>query len=181
MRDYSKGLIYKICCLDPKIKDVYVGSTTKLVKRRCQHKNACNNENCKNHNLSVYQFIRANGGWENWEVVQIEKYSCETKAELETRERYHLETLGATLNCKVPTRTKKEYYKDNFEAISERHKQYNLKNPEYQKQYRQDNREVLLEKRSKKINCECGTVVCKNYILRHRRTQKHIAWVLLNK
>ncbi len=28
--DYSKGLIYKLCCKDPTITDVYIGSTTSL-------------------------------------------------------------------------------------------------------------------------------------------------------
>jgi hypothetical protein len=32
--DYSKACIYKISCLDAEIEDIYVGSTTNLVKRR---------------------------------------------------------------------------------------------------------------------------------------------------
>ena len=35
--DYSKACIYKICCKDVEIVDVYVGSTTNLIQRRKSH------------------------------------------------------------------------------------------------------------------------------------------------
>ena len=37
--DYSKGFIYKLCCLDVNIKDIYVGSSTNFKERKKQHKN----------------------------------------------------------------------------------------------------------------------------------------------
>jgi len=70
--DYSKTVMYKIVCKDVEIKELYVGSTTSLVKRRYLHKSDCFNANSKRHNFYVYQFIRENGGWDNWEVIQIE-------------------------------------------------------------------------------------------------------------
>lgn len=163
MPNYNKGLIYKICCLDPNIEEEYVGSTTNLVKRRNKHKTDCNTETGIKYNFLVYQFIRENGGWDNWQVVQIEKYPCETKAELESRERYWLEILGTSLNSNVPTRTRQEYCQDNCEAIAE-----------YKKQYYQNHREKIAERKRTPVKCECGTVVCKNELLRHRKTQKHI-------
>jgi hypothetical protein len=36
--DYSKTVIYKICCKDLSISNLYIGNTTNLVKRRYQHK-----------------------------------------------------------------------------------------------------------------------------------------------
>jgi hypothetical protein len=45
--DYSRSCIYKISCLDAEIEDVYIGSTTNLVKRRNRHKNACNDPKSK--------------------------------------------------------------------------------------------------------------------------------------
>ena len=36
--DYSKGFIYKIVCNDITIPNLYVGSSTDWVKRKCQHK-----------------------------------------------------------------------------------------------------------------------------------------------
>ena len=50
--DYSNTIIYKIVCKDEKISDLYVGHTTNFVKRKCLHKNSCNNLNNK---LKIYQ------------------------------------------------------------------------------------------------------------------------------
>jgi predicted GIY-YIG superfamily endonuclease len=62
--DYSKCIIYKIVCNDFNVKDIYVGHTTDLIKRRSMHKYTCINENVKQHNLKIYKIIRENGGWE---------------------------------------------------------------------------------------------------------------------
>ncbi len=42
--DYSKTIIYRIVCKDLSITECYVGHTTNFTKRKCQHKNDCNNE-----------------------------------------------------------------------------------------------------------------------------------------
>ena len=145
--DYKKSVIYKICCNDVGITDVYVGSTTNLSKRKPCHKSKCNNECDKSHNYNVYQFIRANGGWDNWDVVMVEEYPCDNKKQLHTRERYHMELLNATLNSIIPTRTIKQYQKDNAEHIKARKKEYTKDNAEhikeYQKEYRKENAEHI--------------------------------------
>lgn len=56
--------------------------------------------------------MRANGGWDNWDMVEIEKYNATDKQDLHKRERYHIETLKAVLNCELPGRTIKEYKKE---------------------------------------------------------------------
>ena len=66
--DYSKSVIYKICCRDKSITDVYIGSTTNFVKRKPLHKTTCNNEIGKCYNSYVYGFIRENGNWDNFEI-----------------------------------------------------------------------------------------------------------------
>ena len=78
--DYSKACIYRIVCRDPEIKECYVGSTTNLTKRRYQHKSLCNNVNNKGYNFYIYRFIRENGGFNNWEIIEIEKFNdCDGK------------------------------------------------------------------------------------------------------
>ncbi len=47
MVNYSKGLVYKLCCNDTNIKDIYVGSTTNFIRRKSDHKSACDNEMVK--------------------------------------------------------------------------------------------------------------------------------------
>ena len=70
--DYSKCLIYKIVCNDLNVTDLYVGHTTDFSVRKNLHKNDCNNEKGVKYNLKIYQSIRANGGWENWNMVLVE-------------------------------------------------------------------------------------------------------------
>ena len=92
--NYQKSVIYKICCKDISITDVYVGSTSNLSRRKPKHKHACAKEGNKSHNLNVYRFIRSNGGWSNWSVIVVEEFPCDSKNQLLTRERYNMELLN---------------------------------------------------------------------------------------
>ena len=122
--DHSNTIIYKIVCNDVDIKECYVGQTTSFDKRKSHHKSSCSNANNKKHNLYVYQFIREHNGWNNWSMIEIEKFNAIDKFDAHKRERYWIETLQSTLNKIIPTRTKKEYYEQNTEQIKEYNKQY---------------------------------------------------------
>ena len=145
--NYSNSVIYKLCCNDTAVSAVYVGSTTNFRGRKYAHKSACSNTSDKGHNLYVYQFIRANGGWDTWSMIQIEAYNATTKRDLETRERYWLETLGATLNRKVPTRTQQEYREENKDKKKETDKKWRVENKdkkkETDKKWREENKEKV--------------------------------------
>ena len=60
--DYSHTIIYKICCKDISINDIYVGHTTNFIQRKTQHKTSCYNINGKKYKQYVYEIIRNNGG-----------------------------------------------------------------------------------------------------------------------
>jgi hypothetical protein len=123
--NYKKACIYEIVCKDVNITERYVGSTTNLIKRRGRHKSCCNNENCKQYNRYVYQFIRANGEWGNWDVVLIEQViDCKDKEHLHKRERFYIEEKKAELNKCIPLRTHKENYEENKEDIQKKKKIY---------------------------------------------------------
>jgi hypothetical protein len=195
MTDYSKGLIYKLCCKDTDITDIYIGSTTGFRHRKSGHKGSCNNENSTKYNYGVYKFIRENGGgWENWDMVLVEYYPCETKLELEKKEREIIEKLKPTLNKKIPTRTDKEYREDskekkakqskkyreeNKEKISKRKKIWCEENKEKIKIYREERKEEIREKKKEKMTCECGAIIRKNDIGKHLKTIKHKNYINL--
>ncbi len=137
---YANSVVYKIVCLDPTITDLYVGSTTNLIRRKCAHKNTCININNKHHNLYVYTFIRDNGGFENWQFVVVRRYNnIKTKEELLRKKRKYIDKLKPTLNKRLPLQTPAEYYVKNKEKIIEQVKEYRLENKEkvaeYQKEY----------------------------------------------
>ena len=117
-------VMHKIVCNDLNINDCYVGQTTNFNKRKSNHKYTCNNENSKKYNLKVYQFIRNNGGWDNFNMIEIEKYYCNDKNDAYKRERYWLEQLNATLNTQIPSRPAKEWKLDNKDKIKEQKAEY---------------------------------------------------------
>ena len=160
--DYSNTVIYKLCCKNPEIKEIYIGHTTNFIKRKHGHKKCCCNSNSKNHNLYVYQFIRENGGWDNWSMIQIEIYNCKNKIEASIRERYWIETLNSTLNSVNPfasieekKQQKQNWYNENKNEILEKSKENYQENKEakleYQKQYAEENKEHIAEKQKEEL------------------------------
>lgn len=135
--DYSKTVIYKIVCNDLNITDVYVGHTTSFTKRKAEHKSKVSNINGKCYNRKIYVTIRENGGWDNWTMVEIEKYNCNDKLEACKRERHYYELLNSTLNIKNPSRTEKEWRVEYKILNKDRIKTYFNK-------YFENNREKLL-------------------------------------
>jgi len=193
--DYAKTIIYKLVHKDDLYdENIYTGHTTDMRVRKNLHKSNCTNPNSKSYNEKKYKYIRENGGWDEWLMIEIEKYPCKDKPEARARERVIQAEMKAKLNDNVPGRTKKEwgednkerlveqkkqYYQDNREKILEQRKQYSQDNHdkvlENKKQYYQNNREKLLEYMKQKINCDrCGSIVRKGDIARHQRTQKCI-------
>ena len=159
---YCNSVIYKLCCKDPSIEDIYVGSTTNFTNRKRGHKTHCNNENDKDYNVYVYKFIRDNCGWNNWDMIKIKDYPTDSKRNLEMEERRIIEELKPTLNKKFTTRTKKEYYQKNKEKLKEKTKIYS-----------QQNKEKILKNQKEKITCPiCGSIVRKDGIKRHQRGKK---------
>ena len=176
--DYSKTIFYKIVCKDLSIIEKYVGHTTEYTKRKCMHKTCCNNENGKHYNLKVYKYIRENGGWNNFDMIMIEEYECNNVLEARRRERYWIETLDASLNCNIPSRTMEEWKQNNREHLLSKNKeQYNeiiSNNPEHNKERYLTRRENQLEYKAEKIICECGAILAKGHLQRHLRTMKHL-------
>ena len=142
--NYLNTVIYKIVCNDLDITDCYVGNTTKFTNRKSGHKYSCITPEDRGYNYNVYQCIRRNGGWDNWRMVEIEKYPCNDSNEACKRERYYYELLGASLNKNVPSRSSKEfdkYYRDNHKEYYKKYRDDNKEKMKiYQIRYREDNK-----------------------------------------
>jgi len=163
----NASVIYKIYCVDGSCVYIYFGSTTNFTKRKANHKNTCNNVNQKAYNYKLYETIRANGGWDNWEMALVEIYPCKIKSELLIREQFYIDQQLDKVNDKrayiseedrkkyeiehnkqyrIDNKEKiKQYRIDNREHMLERRKQYRIDNKERQKQYYLDNKEHILE------------------------------------
>lgn len=155
-KDYSNTIIYKLCCKDTTISDIYIGHTTNFNQRKNNHKRNCCTYYSENHNSNVYKFIRNYGGWDNWSMIQIEEFKCNNSREATMRERYWIDLLKPTLNTNNPYVTKEEkilqkqnWYEENKEEILEKAKEHYEENKEqkleYQKQYAQEHKEEIAE------------------------------------
>jgi hypothetical protein len=96
--DYSNTIIYKIYCKDNAVTDFYIGHTTNFIKRKYQHKVLC----CSNKKIKMYDVIRNNGGWDNWNMTEIARYNCQDSTEARIREQEHYDLLKPTLNTLNP-------------------------------------------------------------------------------
>lgn len=190
MPNYAKTHIYKLCCKNTDITDIYIGHTTNFTRRKQEHKKRTNTQNSKKHNVRVYSFIRENGGFENWDMIQIEEFNANNVIEARTRERYWVEQMKPSLNCDIPNRSGKEYREDNKDVLREKKKEYREQNKdvirERDKEYREQNKEVISEKnkiwreknkeeisakRSEKVQCShCTSMISKRNMPRHIHT-----------
>jgi predicted GIY-YIG superfamily endonuclease len=193
--DYSKTCIYKLVHKeDINDENIYIGHTTDMTKRKYEHKSHCNNPNSKQYNCKKYQFIRENGGWENWEMILVENYPCKDVNEAKAKERQHQVELKSKLNSDIVGRTKEEWSNDNKNKIieykekyqtnnkeiiierSKKHYQENIdKKLEYQKQRYYDKRETINQMKKEKIKCNiCGFEGRKTDLARHQKSKKCI-------
>lgn len=139
---YQNGKIYKF------VKDgdvIYVGSTKNALKQRLStHKYMSKKENPQK---KVYKYINENGGWDNIKMELIEEYPCDSKQELEKRERYWIEELKPITNIIIPLRTKKEWKQ--LPYAKEKEKEYRIRNQDKlkvkAKKYREENKEAVSE------------------------------------
>ena len=120
--DYSNTIIYKIICNDETINDVYVGHTTNFTKRKYHHKYASANLDNK---LKIYNTIRQNGGWDNWNMSEIAIYNCKNKTEARIKEQQHYEELKASLNIYPPFQEIKHFFCENCNYKCCKQSEYN--------------------------------------------------------
>jgi hypothetical protein len=191
--NYDKTCFYKIVCKNLDIQDVYVGHTTDFATRKTGHKTKCNNPNSKSYNLFVYKFIRDNGGWDNFEMILIERISCEDELDARRKERKFIEDLKATLNSSIPSRTKKEWVDNNKEKVYEYKHNWHIENKQRLRQNKKEkyieHREVVLDKAKKYyeentekckewkngvVKCDCGFTYTNANKARHFKSKKHL-------
>ena len=86
--NYDNTKVYKIVCNDLNIRNCFVGSTTNFTKCKSQYSCYITNNSRKEYNSKLYTFIRENGGWDNFSMIEIEKFPCLDGNEARARVRY---------------------------------------------------------------------------------------------
>ena len=146
--DYSKTIIYKLVKNDDYDNvNIYIGSTTDFIRRKNKHKSDCNCEKSKAYNQKNYQYIRENGGWDCFNMIEVEKFPCNDKREAEAREEYWRCQFNSKLNSMrayITDEQRKELDKERKREYRE-HDEYREYQKVYHKKYYGKNREKIIE------------------------------------
>ena len=131
---YSIYNLYKI-----NSNDCYIGKTKNVKARMVLHKYYS-----KSSTYKLYEFMRANGGFENFEYEILETNISEEPGV--NKERYYYDLYKPSLNSNVPARTQDQsqlnYRTNNKVKLTNKTKLWQANNKEkymnYQKQYYQN-------------------------------------------
>ena len=162
---YQNGKIYKLVC--DKSPLVYYGSTIKPLSRRLTH-----------HKVSKCCSSRELFKLGNVSIELVEEYPCNSKKELQERERIYIEFMLNNFNHKIicneriPGRTPEEWRIDNRDEINEKRRKYYETNRDKSKEYYKANRDTLKERSREyhKANREKNNEQSKVYHKENRET-----------
>tara|TARA_R100000388_G_scaffold85033_1_gene64129 strand:- start:573 stop:1229 length:657 start_codon:yes stop_codon:yes gene_type:complete len=192
MTNNKPAIIYIIRHKDKNIKGSYIGSTQNFETRLTQH--ISDSKRCKR---PLYQHIRASGGFDNWEMTPlcyVMKYRNDNEFRL--LERFYCNLYKTTYNINTPSRTIKEWRKDNKEkvkihyhnwrnkpcnreTVKKKAREYNAKHKEKIKQttlkYYKKNKEKIKKINNGKLMCICGAMVNRSHLKSgtHKFCKKH--------
>jgi hypothetical protein len=197
MPDYSKSKIYSLMCGEM----IYIGATTyKLSLRKGRHKRDYLSSKGKCMSKLLYKYAEENG-LSLTEDIRIElvcECPCDNKEQLDKIEGEYIRQFKSEygekcVNKYITGRTKqeynnenrdkikeykKEYYENNKDKLSQKNKEYYEVNKskllEYKKEYYENNKEKIQEYKKEKIVCECGSIINRVELSKHKKSRKHI-------
>jgi hypothetical protein len=191
MPNYQNGRIYKITSFQT--EQIYVGSTTKTLCRRMADHRSAFKKPVKNYTAFIIL------AFDDAFIELIENFPCNSKEELEARERHYIRTLPNVVNKVVPTRSYKEWYEENRDKILAHKREFNQndriqnketintdlrekyhENEEYRnhrlelcRKFYAKRRVERLAKNKIEMTCECGAKFQSSSKWQHEKTHKH--------
>jgi hypothetical protein len=166
----KSGLIYDNY---DELYEVYIKT---MECQHCQTEFTKNNRRCLDHSHETGLFRK------------IVCHRCNTKDSYikyptgfteQDRQEYSQEYYQANKQKKIEYQ--QEHYQANKQKIRQYQKEYQRANKdkikEYKKEYLRANKERIKEQDKQKIECDCGLVVCRKQIARHKLTKKHSDYI----
>ncbi|MDR3593505.1 GIY-YIG nuclease family protein [Clostridium sp.] len=172
MPNYKNSKIYKL--VSNQTTDIYIGSTAQaLGVRKAGHTRDYKSWAKEKHNyMTSFEICKH----DDFKIILLENCPCDSKEQLQARERYYIETLEC-VNKNIPTRSVKEYYQANKCEILEQRKEYYEQNKnviqQRNKEYYEDNKTLIQKKQSQRFQCVCGSNVCIGNKATHNKSIKH--------
>ena len=137
--------MYKIVTKNKELNYCYIGHTNNFNERQVQHIKCATDINNSKHHQLVYQTIYKNGGWDAWEMIEIEKYKCSTKLKARMREQQLIIDHNANINTLNAFITEEERKKKKQEITNKYKAEHVELIKEQQQQYKQDHKDVIKE------------------------------------
>jgi hypothetical protein len=135
-------------------KTIYIGSTTGkyFCIRKCEHTRPSTLKSGRQPKL--YNYIKENGGWNNFKFNIISYFDNIDKKQLLTIEKQQIEQKNPITNSFKPIQTYEEY----LERKKSNQRKWRKNNPDYliKNKNRQSQIDYTKKRCSTKINCECG-------------------------
>lgn len=147
--DIDNYVMYKIYPKNSNLNYCYIGHTNNFVFRKRQHKLPCIDISHSKSHIKLYQVIRENGGWDEWEMIELEKFNGKTKLEARIREQELMKIHNANLNilnAYISEEDRNTLKKQITQKYREENKEY-LK--EQTKKYKEEHKEVISEQMKK--------------------------------
>ncbi|MFY7728216.1 MAG: GIY-YIG nuclease family protein [Flavobacterium sp.] len=143
--DLTNYTMYKIMPKNPELKLCYVGHTAYFHKRIAQHKEQAINEDYAKSHQKLYTTIRQHGGWDAWDMVELEQFQAGSKLEARIREQELIDEHEANLNSlkayisPEDLKALKKQITDNYRKGNKAHIR------EMERKYKQEHKEVIDE------------------------------------
>jgi len=168
--------MYKILPKNSDLDYCYIGHTNDFADRKRQHKFPCVNASHNKSHLKLYQTIRENGGWDEWQMIELEKFNDKTKLEARIREQELIKEHNANLNMLSAYITEEERMankKKCTEKFREENKEYLQ---EQTKKYKEDHKDIISEQMKKYREENKEKIYEKTKEYRENNKEKHQEW-----
>ena len=158
MPNYQNGKIY--CIRSHQTDNIYIGSTTQLLcKRFSDHKRRIGNKKIGTTADSILIY-------DDCYIELIKNFPCNTRKELLAEEGKYIRKTENCINKMMKFESRKEYGK----YYRSKHKD-KLNN--YNKEYQKKNKKTIRKQQKTYITCECGFLIQRTSIARHKRSERH--------
>jgi hypothetical protein len=174
--DIDNYFMYKINPKNSNLNYCYIGHTNNFSFRKRQHQLPCIDITHSKSHIKLYKVIRENGGWDEWEMIELEKFNGKTKLEARMREQELIKIHNANLNMLNAYITEDER-KATKNAITEKYREENkelLK--EQTKKYKEEHKEVIAEQMKKYRAEHKEEINAKTKEYREKNKEKHQEW-----
>jgi hypothetical protein len=174
--DIDNYVMYKLSPKNKNLKYCYIGHTNNFIFRKRQHYLPSVDLNHIKSHILLYETIRQNGGWDEWEMVELENFNGKTKLEARIREQELIDEHSANLNM-LKAYISEEDRNALKKQITQKYREENkelLK--EQTKKYKEDHKEIISEQMKKYRSEHKKEIYEKSKEYREKNKEKHQEW-----